>query len=83
MLPMANDMLILLKAMSHDFHDYDDCHGNKDIHFYLLSTGNTSRDRESASHLNVTDYLIKPTSFNAIREVVATAFNRAINDGKS
>lgn len=55
---------------------------NKNTHFYLLSTGNTVKDRESASYLNVTDYLIKPTSVSEIKEVMKIVFDRAVNASK-
>ena len=43
---------------------------NKDTPFYLLSTGNTAKERETAAGLNVTDYLVKPTSFDGIRKTL-------------
>ena len=43
---------------------------NKDTPFYLLSTGNVLKERETASGLNVTDYIVKPTSFAGIRQTL-------------
>ena len=39
--------------------------------FYLLSTGNVATNKDATIGLNITDYLIKPSSYTGIKEALA------------
>ncbi len=59
-MPKINGLQLRMEMIAQPFY-------NRQTPFYLLSTGNTSRERELARGLNVRDYLVKPTSFAGIK----------------